>query len=116
MARRNTSRELFSDFHKKLELRDGSIIIGSTNSQKHSTYDHVNVTTSDVSLTSKFPVTVTADLPAGGKFKLDGDVGPVDQADASLTPLDAKLHVKFFKSRLDGFARSLPGTRGHSGS
>lgn len=78
---------------KKLDLKDGRIILGSTNSQKHSTYDHVNVTASDVSLTSKFPVNVTADLPAGGKFMLEGNVGPVDQADASLTPLEAKLQI-----------------------
>jgi len=78
---------------KKLTLKDGSIIIGSSNSQKRSTYDHVNVTASDVSITSKFPVTVTADLPAGGRFKLDGTLGPVDQEDTALTPLDAKLNV-----------------------
>jgi AsmA protein len=78
---------------KKLALTDGSIIVGSTSSQKRSTYDHVNVSASDVSITSKFPVTVTADLPAGGKFKLDGTLGPVDQADTALTPLDAKLNI-----------------------
>ncbi len=78
---------------KKLMLSDGSIVVGSTNSQKRSTYDHVNVTASDVSITSKFPVRVTADLPGGGKFKLDGTLGPVDQEDTSLTPLDAKLNV-----------------------
>src|SRR5258708_19741222 len=78
---------------KKLTLKDGSIIIGSANSQKRSTYDHVNVTASDVSITSKFPVTVTADLPAGGRFKLDGTLGPVDQEDTALTPLEAKLNV-----------------------
>src|SRR5437660_1224591 len=78
---------------KKLTLSDGSIVVGSTSSQKRSTYDHVTVSTSDVSLTSKFPVTVTADLPGGGKFKLDGTLGPVDQADTALTPLDAKLNV-----------------------
>src|SRR5713226_4833264 len=38
---------------KKLTLSDGSIIVGSTNSQRRSTYDHVNVTASNVSLTSK---------------------------------------------------------------
>src|SRR5260370_873742 len=48
---------------KKLTLSDGSIIVGSTNSHKRRTYDHVNVTASDVSLTSHFPVTVTAPLP-----------------------------------------------------
>ena len=88
---------------KKFNLKDGSIILGSTNSQKRNTYDHVNVTASGVSLTSKFPVTVTADLPSGGKFKLDGTVGPVDQADASLTPLDAKLNVTSLDLASTGF-------------
>jgi AsmA protein len=78
---------------KKFELKNGSIILGSTNSQKRSTYDHVDVTASDVSLTTKFPVTVTADLPAGGKFNLNGTAGPVDEADSALTPLDAKLNI-----------------------
>src|SRR2546427_11252111 len=35
---------------KKLELKNGSIILGSTNSQKRSTYDHVDVAASDVSI------------------------------------------------------------------
>jgi AsmA protein len=88
---------------KKFDLKNGTIIVGSSNSQKRSTYDHVDVAASDVSLTSKFPVTVTADLPSGGKFKLDGTVGPIDQADASLTPLDAKLHVTSLDLASTGF-------------
>jgi AsmA protein len=88
---------------KKLELKNGSIIVGSTNSQKRSTYDHVDVTASDVSLTTKFPVTVAADLPGGGKFKLDGTVGPVDRADTALTPLDAKLNVTGLNLASTGF-------------
>jgi len=78
---------------KKFSLKDGRIILGLTNSEQRTTYDHVNVTASDVSMTTKFPVSVTADLPAGGKFKLDGNIGPVDEADAALTPLDATLNV-----------------------
>jgi AsmA protein len=88
---------------KKLTLSDGSIIVGSTTSQKRSKYDHVNVTVSDVSLTSKFPVTVTADLPAGGKLKLDGTFGPVDQTDTALTPLNAKLNVTGLNLASTGF-------------
>jgi AsmA protein len=97
---------------KKLTLSDGSIIIGSTNSQKRSTYDHVNVTASNVSLTSKFPVTVTADLPSGGKFKLDGTFGPVDQADTALTPLDAMLNVSGLDLASTGFLDSSAGLGG----
>ncbi len=97
---------------KKLTLSDGSIIVGSTNSQKHSTYDHVNVTASDVSLTSRFPVTVTADLPGGGKFKLDGTAGPVDEADTALTPLNAKLNVTGLNLAATGFLDSSAGLGG----
>jgi AsmA protein len=77
----------------KLELKNGSIVIGSTVSKKQSSYDNLDVTVTDFSLASKFPVTVSADLPSGGKFKLDGNVGPLDQTDAMMTPLDTNLHV-----------------------
>ncbi|GAC1701360.1 MAG: hypothetical protein NVS9B4_04500 [Candidatus Acidiferrum sp.] len=77
----------------KFTLKDGSIIVGSTNSQKRSTYDHVNVEVSNLSATSKFPITVTSELPGGGKFKLEGTAGPMNLADADLTPVDAKLNV-----------------------
>ena len=97
---------------KKLTLSDGSIIVGSTNSPKRSTYDHVNVTASDVSLASKFPVTVTADLPADGKFKLDGTFGPVDEADTALTPLNAKLNVTGLNLASTGFLDSSAGLGG----
>jgi AsmA protein len=97
---------------KKLSLSDGTIIVGSTNSQKRSTYDHVSVAASDVSLTSKFPVTVTADLPGGGKFKLDGMFGPVDQEDTTLTPLNAKLNVTDLNLASTGFLDSSVGLGG----
>jgi AsmA protein len=97
---------------KKLALNDGTIIVGSTSSQTRSTYDHVNVTASDVSLTSKFPVTVTADLPGGGKLKLDGQIGPVDQADATLTPIDAKLDVNALNLASTGFLDPSAGLGG----
>src|SRR6266403_1728112 len=96
----NTSADLSI---KKFELKNGSIILGSTNSQKRSTYDHVDVAASDVSIISKFPITVTADLPSGGKFKLDGTVGPIDQDDTSLTPLSAKLNINSLNLASTGF-------------
>jgi AsmA protein len=78
---------------KKLELKNGKIVVGSTTSQQRNTYDHVTVKASDFSLNSKFPVTVSADLPGGGSLKLDGDVGPMDKSDSTMTPVNAKLHV-----------------------
>jgi AsmA protein len=93
-AKSSTSSNSTADLSiNKFVLKNGSVILGSVNSQKRSTYDHVTVAASDVSITSQFPVTVTADLPSGGKFKLDGTVGPIDQTDTALTPVSAKLNV-----------------------
>src|SRR6184192_4525289 len=47
---------------KKLELKNGKIIVGGTGSRKRSTYDDLNITASDFSMIAKFPVAVTAVL------------------------------------------------------
>jgi len=96
----------------KLTLTNGTIIVGSTTSQKRSTYDHVNVTATNVSMVSKFPVTVTANLPGGGKLKLDGNAGPIDQTDTSLTPLNAKLNVDSLNLASTGFLDPAAGLGG----
>jgi AsmA protein len=97
---------------QKFTLADGSIVVGSTSSPKRSTYDQVNVAASNFSMTSAFPVTVTADLPAGGKFKLHGTAGPIDQEDASLTPITAKLEVSSLNLASTGFVDSSAGLGG----
>ncbi len=79
---------------RQLTLKDGKVVIGSTASKQRHTYSNVNLTASEVSLTSEFPVNVTASLPGGGNFNLNGTVGPVDQTNSSLTPFDAKLTVR----------------------
>jgi AsmA protein len=97
---------------QKLELKNGRITVGSTSSPKRSTYDNVSVVASNVSLTSKFPVTVTANLPGGGSFKLDGTAGPVEQADTVLTPLSAKLAVTSLNLASTGFLDPSAGLGG----
>src|SRR5450631_985151 len=97
---------------QKLELKNGRITVGSTSSQKRSTYDNLTVVASNVSLTSKFPVTVTADLPGGGNFKLDGTAGPVDEKNSVLTPLNAKVTVNSLNLASTGFLDPSAGLGG----
>ncbi len=97
---------------KKLELKDGEIVVGSTSSPKRSTYDHVNVTVSDFSMTSVFPLSVTADLPRGGRFALDGKAGPIDPADASFTPVDGTLKISSLDLASTGFLDPAAGLGG----
>ena len=96
----------------KLELKNGKITVGETGSHKRSSYDNLDITASSVSVVSQFPVTVTADLPQGGKFKLDGTAGPVDQQDTSLTPLEAKLAISALNLASTGFLDPSAGLGG----
>jgi AsmA protein len=96
----------------KLALENGKITVGGTGSRKRSAYENLTITVSNFSMTAKFPITVTADLPDGGKFKLEGTAGPMDQEDASLTPLDAKLVISGLNLASTGFLDSSAGLGG----
>jgi AsmA protein len=109
-ASSSPSGEAFSV--QKIELKNGRITVGSTASQKRSTYDNVNIVASNVSLTSKFPVTLTADLPGGGNFKVDGTVGPVNPTNSMLNPLSAKLTVNALNLASTGFLDPSAGLGG----
>ena len=97
---------------KKITLEDGTIVVGFVGSSKRSTYEHVSVTASNISPNSKFPFTVTADLPGGGKFKLEGNAGPINATDAALTPVDAKLTASALNLAATGFIEPSTGLGG----
>jgi len=91
----------------KLELNDGRVLVGST--ARTRTYESVNVVASDVSSGSRWPIIVNASQREGGTFTLAGDVGPIDQADASLTPLDAMVSIKGLNLAKTGFLNPATG-------
>jgi AsmA protein len=88
---------------RELELKDGQITVGNTNSQKHSVYTNVNLTAHDVAMNNSFPVEFSMGLPGGGTMKIDGKVGPVDQRDASFTPQNVKLNISNMNLASTGF-------------
>ena len=88
---------------KKLALEDGQITLGNTNSKKRTVYTKVNLTASDVSMGSNFPVEFSMEGPNGGTMKINGKVGPVDQNDAAFTPQDVKLTASNLNLGATGF-------------
>lgn len=77
-----------------LELKDGKISVGSVPPRRNPiVYDKLNVSVRNFSLTSAFPVEVSAELPGGGSLKINGMAGPISPADASLTPVQAKVNI-----------------------
>jgi len=96
----------------KIEMNNGSLILGSTNSSKRANYDDLNFEATNVSLASSFPLKLSAKLPGGGTLKLDGTVGPLDAADAALSPVEAKLNIADFDLAKSGFVDPTSGLGG----
>jgi len=75
-------------------------------------YDKVEVEARDISYTSVMPFSARAELPGGGSMKIDGKAGPIDRADASLTPLQAELSLTRLDVVASGFIESDAGLSG----
>ncbi len=79
----------------KIEITNGKISVGTVGSRaKPLVYQEVNLTVTDLSYTSQFPFKLSAKDPGNGALKLEGKAGPIDQTDASLTPLNATIDVQ----------------------
>jgi AsmA protein len=81
---------------QKLEIVNGRILLGSAG-RRPQAYDAVNLRADNVSYTSRFPFSLSAEMPGGGKMDVKGEAGPVDRTDASRTPFSAQANI----TRLD---------------
>jgi AsmA protein len=97
----------------KLSIKNGQVSIADTaKASKPHIYKNVNLTVKDFSFSSQFPFTLAADLPGGGNIDLDGNAGPINPTDASITPVQAKLDVKNFDVDASGFVDPSSGIAG----
>jgi AsmA protein len=60
------------------------------------TYSKFNLSVQEFSFAKAFPFVLTAGLPGGGLLDVHGNAGPVNQQDASVTPLGANISLKHF--------------------
>jgi len=97
---------------KKLDITDGRVTIGQTATSKTHVYDNVNIAVRNFSFGAQFPFTLSANLPNGGSLKLDGNAGPINSTDASLTPLQAQISVKRLDLAASGIGELSPGISG----
>jgi AsmA protein len=96
-----------------LKISNGSITVGSTTpGAKTQTYQNVDLTATDLSYTSQFPFTLTANTPGSGSIKIDGKIGPINPTDASLTPLTATINVSNLDLASTGFVDASSGLAG----
>ena len=98
----------------KIEITNGKISVGNVGSRaKPLVYQDVNLTVTDLSYTAQFPFKLSAKDPGNGALKVEGKAGPIDQADASLTPLNATIDVQHLDiATFGGFASPSAGIAG----
>ena len=97
----------------KLNVNNGKLTVSKADStEPQRVYDKVNVEVVNFSFNSSFPFTVTANTPSGGAMKLSGTAGPINPADAALTPLNAKISVQKANLATSGFIDPAAGIAG----
>lgn len=97
----------------KLNIRNGQISVADTAAPgKPHVYRNVDLSVRDFSYTSQFPFSLSVNLPGGGTAKLDGNAGPINANDASMTPFQAKINVNGLDLAASGFIDPSSGIAG----
>jgi len=97
----------------KLNVNNGRLSVAKADStEPQRVYDKVNVEVVNFSFNSSFPFTMSANTPSGGTMKLSGTAGPINPADAALTPLNAKISVQKMNLAASGFIDPAAGIAG----
>ena len=73
------------------------------------TYSNLNLSVQQFSFARDFPFVLTARLPGGGSLDVRGNAGPVNQQDASETPLGANISLKHFDPVVAGVVEKSQG-------
>ncbi len=97
-----------------LRIRNGRIVLhraaGGTR-----TYDMVELTVDHLGTQAAFPFTLSAQVPGGGRIKLDGTFGPFDAGNAIRSPLTAHLvmsGIDLVRAGLVSHAQGISGVIG----
>ena len=105
---------------EKLAILNGTIVVGVAGGKtKSKIYNHVDLDAGGLSSTAQFPFKLSAKTPGEGTVNVEGKAGPLNQSDASLTPLNATIEVSHFNLASSGFvdpASGIGGTLDFKGS
>ena len=74
-----------------LQIKNGAITITSPGQATPAVYQQLNAELTNVSPTASSPFKLSAQVPGGGSLTADGTAGPINQANATATPLNAHV-------------------------
>jgi AsmA protein len=100
-----------------VNISDGQLTVGSQPAPgmattPRRTYDKLTLEAKNFSFERSFPFSASAHLPGDGTVSLNGNAGPINPKDASLTPFNAHLEAKHIDPLAAGFVDSSAGITG----
>jgi AsmA protein len=87
----NNMLSTFSADH--LQIKSGGITITSPGQATPAIYQQLNAELTNVSPTASSPFKLSAQIPGGGSLTGDGTAGPINQANATATPVNAHVAI-----------------------
>lgn len=89
---------------EQIAIRDGRAVVETLPAQSPArAYGHLNLVVRHFSFAERFPFSLSASLPAQGQVTATGNAGPINQQNAAMTPLDAKVSIKHLDPVAAGF-------------
>src|SRR3979490_3298710 len=101
-----------------VSISNGQLTVGTTPAPgqpatPRRTYDQLTLEATDFSFQKSFPFTASAHRPGEGTVSLNGNAGPINPHDASLTPFGAHLQAKHIDPLAAAFVHSTAGISPH---
>jgi AsmA protein len=94
----------------QMQVESGTAVVSDVPSPGPSfTYSKLNLSVQQFSFAKAFPFVLSAGLPGGGLLDVKGNAGPVNEKDASETPLGANISVKHFDPVAAGVVQKSQG-------
>ncbi len=101
-----------------VSVENGQITVGSGPGVAGATvapnriYEQVNLDVKNFGFANAFPFTASAHLPGDGTVNINGNAGPINEQDASLTPFSGHLELKHIDPLAAGFVDASAGISG----
>src|SRR5882757_5121330 len=96
----------------RLQIKNGAITITSPGQATPSVYQQLNAELTNVSPTAASPFKLSAQVPGGGSLTGDGTAGPINQANAAATPLNAHVAISHLDLASSGVVSPEAGISG----
>ena len=94
----------------KIQVKNGTAVVsGLPSTGPPFTYSKLNLSLQQFSFARAFPFVLSAVLPGGALLDVKGNAGPVNEKDASATPLGANISVKHFDPVAAGVVQKSQG-------